>query len=211
MQPDTTEWASSHHAHRYLAKQDDLPHRAEGEAVFFECLPAKVGRVLDLGTGDGRLIALVLGVHPDAEAIGVDMSPPMLEAARGRFAGNPGIRIVEHDLNDPLPDLGRFDLIVSSFAIHHLPDERKRSLYAECFDILEPGGVFLNLEHVSSPTERLRDAFLSGLGMTLEEEDKSNILLDTWTQVRWLRDIGFDDADCYWKWREFALFGGVRT
>jgi SAM-dependent methyltransferase len=165
---------------------------------------------LDLGTGDGRLLALVLTARPDAQAVGLDMSPPMLDAARRRFDGDARVQILDHDLNDPLPRLEGFDAIVSSFAIHHCPDERKRTLYAECFEQLEPGGVFLNLEHVASPTERLQDEFLAALGMTREDEDRSNILLDVWTQVRWLDELGFGDADCHWKWRELALLGGVK-
>lgn len=133
----------------------------------------------------------------------------MLAAARNRFSGDDRVEILTHDLNDPLPDLGHFDL-VSSFAIHHGPDERKRTLYSECFDVLGRTGVFLNLEHVSSPTKRLQISCLEAMGMTLEDEDKSDILLDVWTQLLWLTEIGFQDVDCYWKWRELALLGGVR-
>ncbi len=79
------------------------------------------------------------------------------------------------------------------------------------FDLLDAGGAFLNLEHVASPTERLHDAFLAAIAYTRETEDRSNVLLDVETQLRWLGDIGFDDVDCHWKWRELALLGGVRT
>jgi SAM-dependent methyltransferase len=208
--PDTSEWASPEHALGYLAIQDDLPRRAEGESTFIEALPAEIGRFLDLGTGDGRLLGLVLAARPTASGIGLDMSPPMLEAARRRFAEDERVQIMEHDLNKPLPALGDFDAIVSSFAIHHCSDERKKVLYLECYERLSPGGVFLNLEHVKSPTRRLQDAFLGALGMRHEDEDRSNILLDVWTQLAWLEAIGFDDVDCLWKWREFALLGGVK-
>lgn len=119
--------------------------------------------------------------------------------------------MVEHDIAQPLPVMGTFDAVISSFAIHHCSDERKRELYIEVFDLLDPGGVFLNLEHVASPTERLHDAFLAAIAYTRETEDRSNVLLDIETQLRWLGDIGFDDVDCHWKWRELALLGGVRT
>ena len=53
----------------------------------------------------------------------------MLQRARQRFAGNKAVEVATHDLSDPLPNWGTFDVIVSSLAIHHLVDERKRELY----------------------------------------------------------------------------------
>jgi tRNA (cmo5U34)-methyltransferase len=109
-----------------------------------------------------------------------------------------------------LPDLGHFDAVVSSFAIHHLEHERKRSLYGEVFDLLKPGGVFANFEHVASATQRLHVAFFAAIDEPLENADPSDRLLDVWTQLGWLRELGFDDVDCYWKWLEMALLVGVK-
>jgi tRNA (cmo5U34)-methyltransferase len=203
-------WPDVDHALAYLAKADSLPHRAEGTAVFVELLPEPVRRVMDLGTGDGRLLDLVLTAHPGASGIGLDLNAEMLARARERFADDDRVVIVEHDLDDPLPDDGPFDAIVSSFAIHHVIDERKRSLYAECFDRLRPGGAFLNLEHVASPTVELHDAFLAELGIAPADDDPSNLLAPVEDQLRWLRDAGYADVDCHWKWRELALLAGVR-
>ncbi|MEX2448896.1 MAG: class I SAM-dependent methyltransferase [Solirubrobacterales bacterium] len=194
----------------YLERVDEFPHRREGEGVLLERVPLEVGRVLDLGTGDGRLLSLLRAGRPRMRGVGLDFSPPMLERARERFAGDEAIELVEHDLSLPLPELGRFDAVVSSFAIHHLEDARKRSLYREAFELLEPGGVFANFEHVASPTDRLHLAFFEALGEPIENEDPSDRTLDVETQLGWLREFGFDDVDCYWKWLEMALLVGVR-
>jgi len=204
-------WDSAGHAEAYLERADTLPHRAESEAALLEHVPASVGRVLDLGTGNGRLVALLKARNPGLRAVAVDFSPTMLELARSRFAGDATVDVVMRNLDDALDrSWGRFDAVVSSFAIHHVDDARKRSLYGEVFERLEPGGVFCNLEHVSSPTPALHLDFLTAIGYTPEQDDPSNKLLDVETQLRWLREIGFADVDCHWKWRELALLAGRR-
>lgn len=195
----------------YMERADLISHRGEGEAALLEFIPAATRRILDLGTGDGRLLALVRNAHPDTEAVAVDFSPAMLEAARKRFARDPRVSVVEHNMDSSLPSLGSFDAVISSFAIHHLVHERKRALYREIFGMLNPAGVFCNLEHVSSPSARLHEEFLLRIGFTVETEDPSNKLLDFETQLGWLREIGFGNVDCQWKWRELALLVGVRS
>ena len=204
------EWTTAEHVDRYLRRADEYPRRAEGESVLLEQVPRDAGRILDLGTGDGRLLALLREDRPEVQAVALDFSALMLDAARTRFDADPAVEIVDHDLAEPLPTLGRFDAVVSSMAIHHLEHQRKRSLYTEIHELLEPGGIFANFEHVASPTRRLHLAFFAAIGEPLEHEDPSDRLLDVETQLAWLREIGFDDVDCYWKWLETALLIGIR-
>jgi len=203
-------WRSPDHVRDYLERADSISHRTEGESALLELISPDVRRVLDLGTGDGRLLGLVKREFPDVEAVAVDFSPAMLDAARKRFAADSSVRVVEHNFDQPLPNLGTFDAVISSFAIHHVAHERKRALYAEVFGLLNNGGVFCNLEHVASPSPRLHEEFLHRIGYTVETEDPSNKLLDLETQLQWLREIGFIDVDCLWKWRELALLAGRR-
>jgi SAM-dependent methyltransferase len=204
------EWTDAERVQGYLRRADGFPHRAEGEGVLFEHVPRGVRRVLDLGTGDGRLLAHLQADRPQMLGVGLDFSEVMLEGARERFAGDDRVELIQHDLDEPLPPLGSFDAVVSSMAIHHLEHERKRSLLAEVFELLEPGGVFANFEHVASPTERLHAAFFAAIDEPLENEDPSDRTLDVETQLGWLRELGFDDVDCYWKWLEMALLIAVR-
>ncbi|PYR46741.1 MAG: methyltransferase [Acidobacteria bacterium] len=189
-------WQLPEHALTYLAQADAIPHRAEGEAVLLEFLPPRITRVLDLGSGDGRLLALVRLVHPHLHGMALDFSDAMVQRLEERFANDPSVGVVRHDLDAPLPLFdGPFDAVVSSFAIQHLAHARKHSLYAEIFDCLAPGGAFCNLEHVASATPSLHAQFLERLGIV--DEDPSNKLLDVETQLSWLRQIGFDNVDCH--------------
>jgi tRNA (cmo5U34)-methyltransferase len=206
----TNLWTRTDHVLEYFNRADSIPHRTEGESALLEFIPQTTRRVLDLGTGDGRLLALVKREHPNTEAVAIDFSPAMIEAAEKRFAGDSSVAVVAHNLDNPLPDLGRFDAVISCFAIHHVVHERKRALYSEIHALLNAGGVFCNLEHVASPTPSLHEQFLRGIGFTLETEDPSNKLLDVEAQLQWLREIGFAEVDCHWKWRELALLAGER-
>ena len=204
------EWKSPEHALEYLRRADAIPHRAAGEETLLAEVTADARRVLDLGCGDGRLLARVMLKCRDAQGVAVDFSPMMLARARERFGADPRVQVVEHDLTRPLANWGKFDVVCSSFAIHHLTDARKRALYCEVWDALNPNGVFCNLEHVSSATARVRQRFWEEMGMRPEDEDRSNKLLDVETRLQWLREIGFSDVDCYWKWRELALLSGKK-
>jgi len=206
----TNLWTNADHALWYLAKADTVPQRTQGESVLLEQVPKTVGRILDLGTGDGRLVGLLKIDRPQVQSVAIDFSPTMLAAVRQRFADDPTVEIIAHNLDETLPSLGQFDAVVSSFAIHHLTHDRKRSLYEEIFSLLVPGGIFCNLEHVASPTQNLHDRFRQAIGIADEPDDPSNILLDVETQLKWLREIGFTDVDCYWKWLELALLIGVK-
>jgi cyclopropane fatty-acyl-phospholipid synthase-like methyltransferase len=130
-------WVNEEHAVAYLRERDTLPHRVDALEVLCELLPERVGRVLDLGTGDGVTLALVLVARPEASGVGLDFGEEMLRRAQDRFAVEPRVEIDRHDLDRALPaTLGDFDVVVSSFAIHHLAPARQHALYREVFAVL---------------------------------------------------------------------------
>jgi SAM-dependent methyltransferase len=187
--------------------------------------------IVDLGCGDGILARTLLATCPGARAVLLDHSEPMLARARAAceaFGDRCDFRLA--DLTAPLEPLaspGSVDLVVSGYAIHHLPHARKRALYREIHDLLAPGGLFVNIEHVASPTpeiEALHDAlFIDHLathsgrprekiaaGYHARPDKKDNILASVEDQLAWLRELGFTQVDCFLKWFELAVFGGVR-
>jgi tRNA (cmo5U34)-methyltransferase len=76
-------WSTTEHALGYLAKADSIPHRTEGAAVLIDYIPNTANRILDLGTGDGRLMALLkivgeaspVETRPQATGVALDFHP----------------------------------------------------------------------------------------------------------------------------------------
>lgn len=205
---------------------------------FVEAGGSRVQSFADLGCGNGVLSLALLERYPNAVATLVDLSEPMIEAARSHLTGHePNCRFVTADLSDGewvslVGDGAPFDLVVSGYAIHHLEDQRKRELYAEVFGLLRPGGLFLNTDHVKSATPWIESIFNDllidsvydyhsrlGSGKTREEVAKeyvcrpdraANKLAPVEVQCEWLSQCGFEDVDCYFKILELAMFGGHR-
>lgn len=200
------EWTDPGRVAEYLSR--DTPNRSIAEALLLDALPRRVERVLDLGTGDGRLLALVRSRYPDARGVGIDSSPPMLARAAERFGADTTIELEVHDLSQPLPVSGAFDVAVSGLAIHHLEDRRKQELFREVHVLLRPGGVLANLDLVASATTEQHERFRRAIGR--EEDDPADRLADLCAQLAWLRDAGFQEVDCPFKWMELTLMIAVK-
>ncbi len=157
-----------------------------------------VSRILDLGTGTGETVAVVLARHPGASAVGVDKNERMLGAARARLAGLP-VELEVANLVDPLP-AGPFDLVVSVLAVHHLEGPDKAALFARIAGVLRPGGRFV-LGDVVIPVDPA-DAVTPGL----EGHDRPSTVAD---QLRWLADAGFDAAEV-WSEHDLAVLRADR-
>jgi tRNA (cmo5U34)-methyltransferase len=201
------DWSDPGRVSEYLSRE--IPHRQIAESMLLEALPDRVERFLDLGTGDGRLLALVSDRHPEAKGIGLDSSEAMLARARSRFGEDPAIMLRSHDLSQPLSEQGTFQAVGSGLAIHHLEDGRKRQLFAEVRGLLAPDGVFANLDLVRSATPQLHERFRREIGRT--EDDPADRLAALCDQLAWLEEAGFEQVECHFKWLELALVVGVKA
>ncbi len=197
-----------------------------------------VTRFLDLGCGDGILGAAVLGRYPQSSGILADFSEPMLAQAReGLKAFSGQLEFLNVDYADPawvqsVQHGAPFDAAVSGYSIHHQPDARKREIYAEIFGLLRPGGWFVNVEHIAPAAELVTEMFethiiearvaqeiSTGGPQTREQiteafhnrQDKQlNKLLPVEMQCGWLRELGYEDVDCYFRIYSLAVFAGRR-
>lgn len=196
--------------------------------------------VLDLGCGDGVLLHAVMKAFSVGRAVALDGSPAMLEKAEVRFEGlglfSDLVDFVEADFNETgwiekLP-ISHFDAVVSGFAIHHSEDDRKRILYEQISQLLKPGGVFVNIEHVASVSsigeEMFEMAYAEHLArwrqsngeeitpeqvyveLQMRPDKAANRLTPVEEQLGWLREIGFRNVDCYWKHYELAVLAGFK-
>jgi tRNA (cmo5U34)-methyltransferase len=128
---------------------------------------------------------------------------------------------------------GPYDAAVSALAIHHVTDERKRQLYAEVFGLLKAGGVFLNDDSILTPEPwqkrfaslrysyiQERERALRGIMRSIEEivaereahsRHHQNYRAPLRDQLAWLAEAGFVSVDCFWKYLDHAIFGGIKA
>ena len=197
-----------------------------------------VENFMDLGCGDGILGAAILGEYPSSRGVLVDFSGPMLDQARQQLKEYSGqLTFMDLDYGDPawinsIQTQCPFDAIVSGYSIHHQPDARKRPIYEEIFSLLKPGGWFINIEHIAAESQLAVDLFNNHIvearyaieqkngGIKTKQEiadiymnrpDKdANILLSVDMQCNWLREIRYEEVDCYFRIYELAVFAGCR-
>lgn len=180
-------------------------------------------RILDLGAGTGLVTAILMAAFPNIKATLVDISEEMLTKAKERFANNPGINFEVIDYAKcQLPN--DFELVVSAMSIHHLEDFDKRLIFKKILNVLTPGGMFINAEIVKGATEETekiyRDVWIKHLkqksGISKEQLNviyqrmSYDITAPLDAQLNWLRDAGFAEVDCFYKYYSFSVYAGTK-
>ncbi len=182
----------------------------------------KGNAILDLGCGNGNLTRRLLDIDGTISAVLVDASPEMLQKARESLAGRGRISFLNTSFEEMIrsgTELGPFDIVVSSLAIHHLTPRDKKALFDLIFRWLRPGGHFLNIDAVLPPTTSLETWYIGlweewvrrhcegaqvkeGLALIYEHHQAKahhDCLETLEDQLDDLRGIGFDDVDVVFK------------
>lgn len=228
-------WQSAEAVQAWAAEADRQERHRKAHRQFMAALlpfgEREAFTFLDLGAGTGAASRTILDLYPSCTAILADFSAEMMRAGERemqRFAGRH--RYVEFDMSAggewPAAIPAALDAVVTSMCVHHLPDERKQSLFAEIFDHLVPGGWYLNYDPVrpEDPVvqvtwERVSDradpeaAARRRHRTPLEQARWDNhvrYIIPLGRQLGYLRIAGFDGVDVYWKQLENVIYGGRR-
>ena len=149
-------------------------------------------RVLELGTGTGNL---TLRLGPGRRFVCVDVSAEMLSVARDKLSAFENIEFLQADLLECFDSLReRFDVLVSTYAIHHLTEAEKSLFFRAMAETLEPGGVavigdlmFADEEHRTRYLGQLR----ASNQLELVEEIEDEFFWNLESAVAELEGVGF--------------------
>jgi cyclopropane fatty-acyl-phospholipid synthase-like methyltransferase len=197
------EWKGAEKVAVYLAAQEGDELKAEivgahGRLVELIGRPAEAPiRFLDLGAGAGAVSGSVMAYYDNASGVLAEMSAPMMDNGGDKLAQFKGrYRYVEYDMNSddwPAEMAGPFDAVVSARAIHHLTDERKGWVFRKAFEVLAPGGVFVNWD-LWRPED--------------QPQKPSHPTATAAVQLELLRAAGFEDVTQSHETARRALFSG---
>jgi tRNA (cmo5U34)-methyltransferase len=189
--------------------------------------------ILDVGCGDGIITHELLSIDRSIRATLIDGSDDMLQKAKERLKDYPNILFQQISFQEIIQQgqLNKaYDFIVSSQAIHHLNKDDKSKFYEMIYSHLVTGGFFMNIDVTIGPVDSLEqwymklwqewmdiektaqgiegDPFNDVISRYKEAEENQPDPLEE--QLKMLKDIGFRNVDCYYKYGIFAVFGGMK-
>ena len=225
----------------YLALADvAVPRRRAMMAALIALAPFgpdEAPRIVELGSGDGRLAAALLDCYPRATLVAFDGSEAMRTATAARtscFGERARVRPFDLAALDWWDVMFGADLVVSSLALHHLNDAKKQYLYKAAAERLSSRGALLVADLVAPAHEAARRAAADAWdAVAREQADEAGapalfarFVDEGWNHFRfpdeddrpsalfhhlvWLRHAGFAAVDCAWLQAGHAVYGGFK-
>ncbi|MFX1365035.1 MAG: class I SAM-dependent methyltransferase [Promethearchaeota archaeon] len=190
-------------------------------------------KILDLGTGDGILIkTLFNNDNPVNEITVIDGSKNMLKKAEQNLSYLSKINYVHMSFQELIENglsENDFDFIISSFAIHHLFLEQKKQIFKILYDLLNYNGYFLNIEVTTSNNEKYTKWYIDLWSEWIEKYQNQNNTQTKYEnapykapnkpenhfdpleiQLNYLKEVGFIEVDCHYKYGMFTIYGGKK-
>jgi tRNA (cmo5U34)-methyltransferase len=178
------------------------------------------GTVLDVGCSDGLALADTLHNRPDLHGVGLEISEPMLDAARNRlsrFGDRAEVR--HHDLRQALPDdLTNLAAVTSILTLQFTPIEHRQRIVTRLAERLTLGAPLILVEKVLGSSDRVDDTLVAvyydrkrAAGYTDDEIERKRLSLEgvlvpitaAWNEDL-LRSAGFTVVECIWRSLNFA-------
>jgi len=191
-----------------------------GAAVSVASVDSENPGIMDIGAGTGLLSAFLMKRYPEASFTLIDISEKMLAMAKDRFGNNSNVKYIAADYSK-YDFVDKYDIVISALSIHHLEDKKKEELYKKSYSILKENGVFINADQVHGETPFIENLnkttwrqYVETSGLPEEEilAGYERVKLDRDTsleqQLDWLKEAGFCDVSCIYKYYQFAVMFG---
>ncbi|AKB37022.1 Methyltransferase [Methanosarcina siciliae C2J] len=191
-----------------------------GAAVSVASVDSENPGIMDIGAGTGLLSAFLMKRYPEASFTLIDISEKMLAMAKDRFGNNSNVKYIAADYSK-YDFVDKYDIVISALSIHHLEDKEKEELYKKSYSILKENGVFINADQVHGETPFIENLnkttwrqYVETSGLPEEEilAGYERVKLDRDTsleqQLDWLKEAGFCDVSCIYKYYQFAVMFG---
>ena len=182
--------------------------------------------ILDLGCSRGQGLARFVQQFSASNSFtGVEVSAPMIKAAKEFFNETPSVSIIDHDLREGLPKIGaEVSVILSILSLQFIPIEYRQAIVSEVYKALSPGGAFIVVEKILGATNKIDELMKSiyydlkssnGYSQDSIDRKKHSLegvlvpITDAWNREL-LTSAGFYQVDCFWRWMNFAGWVAIK-
>ena len=183
--------------------------------------------IVDLGCSRGDAIQALLDKYgAQNRFVGVEVSEPMLEAARERFRGYIDCGVVDirqMDLRTAYPPVVA-SVTLSVLTLQFTPIEYRQRIVSDVYRHTQEGGAFILVEKILGSSAEIDRALAETYyslkrehGYSEEEIERKRLSLEgvlVPVTAKWneelLRDAGFRQVDCFWRWMNFAGWVAVK-